>query len=188
MSNLASALNGASFSGLAKVEEAGLVGMITLRGDLASAKVAAAVKSATGQDVPAQRRIEGTVEGSAAWMSTDELLVLVPYGEVVERLEKMQAELAGEHALAVNVSDARAVFRVSGPAAREVMGKVAPVDFSAAAFQPGEFRRSRLAQVAGAFWMDDEDSFTIVCFRSGADYVFNLLSVAANPQSAVGVY
>ena len=46
MSNLASALNGASFNGLAKVDEAGLVGMITLRGDLGSAKVAAAVKAA----------------------------------------------------------------------------------------------------------------------------------------------
>jgi sarcosine oxidase subunit gamma len=188
MSNLASALNGASFSGLAKVDEAGLVGMITLRGDLGSAKVAAAVKAATGCAMPQQRKIEGTLAAGAAWMSPDELLVLVPYAEVNAKLDAMNAELAGEHALAVNVSDARAVFRVSGAASREVMGKVAPVDFSVAEFVAGDFRRSRLAQVAGAFWMDSEDSFTIVCFRSAADYVFGLLSVASNPQSGVGVY
>ncbi|MGR3614662.1 MAG: sarcosine oxidase subunit gamma [Paracoccaceae bacterium] len=188
MSKLASALNGASFNGLAHVEEAGLIGMITLRGDLASAKVKAAVKAATGCAMPAQRKIEGGVEGGAAWMSSDELLLLMPYGEVEERLAKAQAKLGDVHALAVNVSDARAVFRVSGSSSREVMGKLAPVDFAVGVFDAGEFRRSRLAQVAGAFWMDSDESFTIVCFRSTADYVFNLLSAAGNPQSGVGVY
>ncbi|MBE1282496.1 MAG: sarcosine oxidase subunit gamma [Rhodobacteraceae bacterium] len=188
MSNLASALNGASFKGLVTVTEAGLVGMITLRGDLSSAKLQAAVKVACGHDVPEPRKIAGTVDGGVAWMSPDELLVLVPYAQVEAKLSEMTAALDGEHALAVNVSDARAVFRVSGASAREVMGKVAPVDFSAAAFGGSDFRRSRLAQVAGAFWMDSDDSFTIICFRSAADYVFNLLSTAANPQSSVGVY
>ena len=63
-------------------------------------------------------------------MSTDELLVLVPYAEVEAKLAAMTNALSGTHALAVNVSDARAVFRVSGPVAREVLGKLAPVDLS----------------------------------------------------------
>mgnify|MGYP005997883519 CR=1 FL=1 len=188
MSNLASALNGASFNGLAKIDEAGLFGMITLRGDLGSAKLKAAVKGATGCDVPGVRQINGALSSGVAWMSTDELLILVPYADVESKLAGMLAALDGEHALAVNVSDARAVFRVTGASAREVMGKIAPVDFSTAAFGPGDFRRSRLAQVAGAFWMEGDDSFAIVCFRSVGEYVFNLLSVAANPKSAVGVY
>jgi len=188
MSNLASALNGVSFKGLAHVEEAGLVGMITLRGDLASAKIKAAVKAATGTAIPEQRQIVGGIEGGAAWMSPDELLLLVPYAEVEARLEKAKEKLDGAHALVANVSDARAFIRVSGAAAREVMGKLAPVDFSSDAFGPGEFRRSRLAQVAGAFWLDSEESFSIICFRSAADYVFSLLSAAANPRAGVGIY
>lgn len=68
------------------------------------------------------------------------------------------------------------------------MGKLAPVDLSAEAFQPGQIRRSRLAQVAGAFWMDDAETFRVVCFRSAADYAFKLLKVAAQPGSEVGVY
>lgn len=188
MSDPVSALNGARFDGIASVEEAGLCGMITLRGDFASAGFAAAVNSITGAALPEVGRISEGTEGAAAWMSTDELLLMVPYAEVEARLAALNEALKGEHALAVNVSDARAVFRISGDGARETLAKVAPVDLSAEAFQPGDFRRSRMAQVAGAFWLNGEGTFTVVCFRSVGEYVFKLLSASTHPQSAVGVY
>ncbi|UWR01580.1 sarcosine oxidase subunit gamma [Ruegeria conchae] len=188
MSEPISALNHASYDGIAKVEECGLQGMITLRGDLSDKVLAKAVKDATGQKVPGQR--EALVDGDTGvcWMSTDELLVLVPYAEVEAKLAAMTNALSATHALAVNVSDARAVIQVSGSNAREVLGKLAPVELSAEAFQPGQIRRSRLAQVAGAFWMDDAETFRIVCFRSAADYVFKLFKIAAQPGSEVGFY
>ncbi|WP_170472877.1 sarcosine oxidase subunit gamma [Ruegeria arenilitoris] len=188
MSEPISALNHASYDGIAKVEESGLQGMITVRGNLSDKVLAKAVKDATGQKVPGQR--EAFVEGDTGvcWMSPDELLVLVPYAELNAKLAAMTDALSGVHALAVNVSDARAVFRVSGNSAREVLAKLAPVDLSPEAFQPGQIRRSRLAQVAAAFWMDDTDTFRVVCFRSAAEYVFELLKVAAQPGSEVGVY
>ncbi|MEM1004467.1 MAG: sarcosine oxidase subunit gamma family protein [Pseudomonadota bacterium] len=188
MSEPISALNHANYEGIAKVEECGLQGMITLRGDLTDKVLAKAVKTATGQKVPGQRGTLIDNDTGVCWMSPDELLVLVPYAEVEAILASMVNALGGIHALAVNVSDARAVFRVSGPSAREVLGKLAPVDLSTDAFQPGQVRRTRLAQVAGAFWMDDDQSFRVVCFRSAADYVFKLLTVAAQPGSEVGVY
>ncbi|WP_171136421.1 MULTISPECIES: sarcosine oxidase subunit gamma [unclassified Ruegeria] len=188
MSEPISALNHASYDGIASVKECGLQGMITLRGDLSDKLLDKAVKDATGQKAPGQR--EALVKGDTGvcWMSSDELLVLVPYAEVGAKLLAMTAALSGTHALAVNVSDARAVFSVSGSHARDVMGKLAPVDFSPQAFQPGQIRRTRLAQVAGAFWMDDADTFRVVCFRSAADYVFKLLKTAAQPGSEVGAY
>ncbi|WP_299659747.1 sarcosine oxidase subunit gamma [uncultured Ruegeria sp.] len=188
MSEPISALNHASYEGIAKVEECGLQGMITLRGDLSDKVLAKAVKDATGQKVPGQRQALVNGDTGVCWMSTDELLVLVPYTEVEAKLAAMINALSGTHALAVNVSDARAVIRISGGSAREVLGKVAPVDFAEDAFQPGQIRRSRLAQVAGAFWMDDAETFRVVCFRSTADYVFKLLKVAAQPGGEVGVY
>ncbi|MTI03681.1 sarcosine oxidase subunit gamma [Roseibium sp. RKSG952] len=188
MSEPISALNHASYDGIAKVEECGLQGMITLRGDLSDKVLIKAVKDATGQKVPGQREVFVDGDTGVCWMSTDELLVLVPYAEVEAKLAAMTNALSGTHALAVNVSDARAVFRISGGNAREVLGKLAPVELSAEAFQPGQIRRSRLAQVAGAFWMDDAETFRVVCFRSAADYVFKLLKVAAQPSSEVGVY
>ncbi len=188
MSDLVSALAGARYDGLATVQDAGLQGMITLRGDLSSKTLQKAVKAATGCDLPAQRRIETGDAGAVAWMSPDELLLLVPYEDAGARVAELTQALSGEHALAVNVSDARALFTLSGAGAREVMGKVCPVDFDPAAFAPGDFRRTRMAQVAAAFWLDGNGSFHIVCFRSVADYVFNLLKTSAHPQSTVGVY
>ena len=188
MSDPVSALNHVSYTGIARIEETGLQGMITLRGDLSSAALGKAVKAATGQDVPDVRRVAVDGDSGACWMSPDELLLLVPYAEVEAKLAELNEALKGEHALAVNVSDARAVFRVSDGPTREVIAKLAPVDLSPGAFEPGEIRRTRLAQVAGAFWMEEDGAFRVICFRSVADYVFKLLSVAAQPGSEVGVF
>lgn len=188
MSEPISALNGARFDGLARIEEAGLQGMITLRGDLSSKPVKAAVAAATGGKVPGQREVAPGKTGTALWMSPDELLLLCPYDQVGAALDKVTTALGDAHALAVDVSDARALFSVSGPAAREVLAKLCPVDLSPGAFAPGEIRRSRMAQIAAALWMDDEQSFRVICFRSVADYAFNVLKESALPGSAVGVY
>ena len=188
MSNPVTATNGAQFSGIATVADAGLQGMITLRGDLSSKPLAAAVKAATGTEVPAQGKISVVEGGAAAWMSPDELLLLVPYEQAVAKTAELTEALKGEHALAANVSDARSFFQITGDGAREVLAKISPVDLSPEAFVAGDFRRSRTAQVAAAFWLQDDGSFRVVCFRSVGAYMFGLLSTAAHPQSAVGVY
>jgi sarcosine oxidase subunit gamma len=191
MSNAAvSALNGATVQGFARVQDAGLQGMITLRGDLASAKVKKAVKEATGQDIPALRSINAGDGGAVAWMSPDELLVMVAYDQVDDRLAEIEAALDGDHFLAANVSDARAIFRVSGNGAgvREVVAKLCPVDMTPGAFEPGMFRRTRMAQIAAAIWMPDAETIQIVCFRSVAEYTFNLLRDAVDDGSEVGLF
>jgi len=184
----ASALSHARFDGIASVEETGLQGMITLRGDLSARAVKSAAAKASGVKMPGQNTASISGTTGLCWMSPDELLILCPYGEVTTRLTTLTDKLGSTHALAVNVSDARAVFRVHGPGAREVMAKLAPVDLSPSAFQPGMFRRTRLAQTPAAFWMDDDQTFRIICFRSVAAYVFGLLKTAAIPGSGVGYF
>lgn len=188
MSDAVSALGGASWDGAVAIREVGLQGMITLRGDLASAKVKTAVKDAAGTAVPGQREITTNGESGAAWMSPDELLVMVPYEAAGDSLGKIDAALKGEHYLAVDVSDARALFEIKGAGVREVIAKLCPVDMSAQSFRPGQFRRTRMAQVAAAFWMQDEETIRIICFRSVADYVFGLLRDAAEPGGEVGFF
>ena len=188
MSNAVSALQGAKFDGYVRVEEAGLRGMITLRGDLASTPVKNAATGVTGVDMPGQRQAHVVGESGIAWMSPDELLVLVPYGEVDEKLAGIEKLLKGKHHLAVNVSDARAVFRLKGKAVREVVAKLAPVDMSPEAFGAGDFRRTRFAQVPAAFWMPDAETVEIICFRSVAEYMFNLLKDAATKGGEVGAF
>ena len=188
MSEAVSALDGASFSGIAQIEETGLQGMITLRGDLASAAVKKAATAASGAPMPAKLGVAFNGTGALAWMSPDELLVLCPYGEVRDRLAAMERALAKSHSLAVDVSDARAAFRVSGEGAREVLAKLCPVDFAAASFTPGQFRRTRMAQVPAAIWCEADDRFGVICFRSVAGYVFGVLKAAAAKGSTVGMF
>ena len=166
----------------------GLNGMITLRGDLSSAKVKKAVKEVCGVEMPGQRGIAFDGEIGVAWMSPDEALLMVPHTSVDDVLAKIEAALEGAHFLAVNVSDARAVFQLQGAGVREVIAKLCPVDMAPEAFGPGMIRRTRMAQIAAAFWMVDEDTIRVVCFRSVAEYAFNLLKDAAEPGGEVQLF
>ena len=176
---------GTNTAGFASVTEIGPIGMITLRGRLSEKAITKSAVAASGVTMPEQRMCNTQGEHGIAWMSPDELLVMCPYAEVHDRLADLQEKLAKHHALAVNVSDARAVFQVKGEGVREVLAKLAPVDMHPDQFTPGMFRRTRLAQVPAAFWMTDDTTVHIICFRSVAQYVFDVLCVAAQPGSEV---
>jgi sarcosine oxidase subunit gamma len=107
--------------------------------------------------------------------------LLVPYVDAAAIATRLAAALAGEHALVANVSDARALFRISGAKADQVLMKLCPVDF--ATLPEGEIRRSRAAQVAAAFWRSAPDELSLICFRSVAAYVMGLLAVSARSGS-----
>ena len=51
MSNVVSALQGVSYAGYVQVQEMGLQGMLTFRGDLSMVKIAKAVKAAVGVEI-----------------------------------------------------------------------------------------------------------------------------------------
>jgi len=87
--------------------------------------------------------------------------------------------LAGQHYLAVDVSDARAVFDIAGQGA-QVLAKLSPIDFDK--LGPTELRRTRAAQVAVAIWATGADSYRLICFRSVADYVMGLLRHSATTE------
>jgi len=186
MSNYVSALQGVYYDGYVQVSEMGLQGMLTLRGDLSMLKMAKAVKAAVGVDMPAQRKISMKNGKGAAWMSPDELLLLMPHDQAEATAAKLRKSLGKTHSLIVNVSDARVMFSIKGKGAREVVAKLAPADLRA--FRKGEIRRSRLAQVPAAFWVSGTDEITVVAFRSVAQYVFDLLKTSAQPGGEVGVF
>ena len=183
MSEPKSALGGAASEGFASIREIGPVGMITLRAKPEAAGLAKAVKAAVGTGLPGVRRIVTEGDRACGWMSPDEYLLVMPYAAVAGALEAIGKAMAGAHHLAVDVSDARAVFRVEGALADQVLAKLSPVDF--ATLEPGELRRTRAAQVAAALWREG-DGFTVVCFRSVARYVFDLLASGAKPGSELG--
>ena len=188
MSDVQLALNGASFEGLVKIAELPGQGMITLRGDLTDTGIAQSVKDVFGVTMPGTRGTAIAGESGALWMSPDEALLLCPYASAQEMADTLAQKLTKVHALVVNVSDARSAFELRGSALREVIAKLAPVDMSPEAFQPGQVRRTRFAQVAGAVWMTDASTARVVCFRSVAAYMFGILSHAADENAHVGYF
>lgn len=181
---LKSALAQAEFKGLVTIREAGLRGMITMRGDMAA--LAGPVKQVTGLDLPARRNLVQSDDMALAWMSPDELLLMLPHDQATATATALQEALGDVFATIANVSDARAVFTLSGAKAADVLAKLCPVDFST--LNKGDIRRSRAGQVAAAIWVSDTDEMTVVCFRSVATYMFDLLSTAARKGSDPALY
>jgi sarcosine oxidase subunit gamma len=169
-------------AGLARVEPAAL-SMLTLRADLSAPETAAAVQAAVGQGVPGPRGLHLRDGRGVAWMAPDELLLILPIGAGAGALAAARAALGDGFATLVDVSDARAAFRLSGPRADEVVMKLAPVDILR--FPEGEIRRTRAGQVAAAFWRSGPQEITLVCFRSVADYMRELLTAAAAPGGEI---
>ncbi len=56
------------------------------------------------------------------------------------------------------------------------------------AFEPGAFRRTRLAQIAAAIWLTGPETAHVLCFRSVARYAFDVLAAGAREGGEVGVF
>ncbi|MBV0911879.1 sarcosine oxidase subunit gamma [Anianabacter salinae] len=179
MSDAVSVLLGARVDGPVTVEDAGLCGMIVLRGDLSSPAFKAACTEILGAGVP--EALGSTVAGDRAvlWMSTDEVLVLAPFAEASALTASLAEALEGTHHLVADVSDARAVLRLTGGALRETLARLTPADVAPASFPPGMVRRTRLAQSAAAIRMVSDNEAEVYCFRSVARYVMDILANAA---------
>jgi sarcosine oxidase, subunit gamma len=181
MSKAVSALQGDTYTGFVTVADGGLRGMITLRGDLGAKAIADAVRDVTGTAMPGPRRIVRQGDRAAAWMSPDEILILLPYADVPAVSAALADGLGGAHSLVTDVSDARATFTLTGPKADQVLRKLSPADIDTLA--PDEIRRTRIAQVAGAFWRSGPEEITLVTFRSVAQYVMDTLQMSARAGS-----
>ena len=115
MSNSVSALRGAVAPGEVTVREGGLQGMITLRGDLSNAKLKSVCKAVTGAMFPKMGQATMSGDNALAWMSPDEALILVPHADTADAIAKIDKALKGQHYLAENLSDARALSLSRAP-------------------------------------------------------------------------
>lgn len=160
---------------LATVSQVGDLGMIQIRADLDRA--GDAIAGAAGLAIPAQGNTSTDGSSRLCWMSPDELLLVLPQAETAQALAALTDALSTEHALVLDVSDMRAVFRIQGERAVQVLMKLSPADL--APLPVNGMRRSRAAQTACGIWREDDDSYVLIGFRSVADYLRGLLDGAA---------
>ncbi|MGR3802247.1 sarcosine oxidase subunit gamma [Marinibacterium profundimaris] len=176
------------YKGIALIRAEPPCGMITLRGGPDAAKGLATAGKRLGVKMPGPLGAELKDDRGLLWMSPDEVLMLCPAEDVPDHLDALRGALKGHHAMAVDTSDMRVRFSVSGAHAREVLAKLCPLDLAPDRFGPGHVRRTRLGQVAAAIWMRGDGAFEVICFRSVGQYVLDLLQVAAAPGSEVHLF
>ena len=180
-------LAGRRHDGLVTVFEAPPGGMIALRGDLGEARLRDGLAEVTGAAPPERGRIAAAGKVALLWMAPDELLALVPPERTAEIVALLGDALGGVPHLVADVSDMRTHLRIEGVASRDVLAKLTPADLSPATLPEGHVRRSRVGAMAAAFWFGGGGA-DLVCFRSVAGYVFDLLADAARPGTGLGLH
>lgn len=165
--------------------------MIDVRGLANDSAFLAAAKSALGLDLPLSPRTSRAKGGiEVLWMSVDQWLVCCEADEKETVLARLNAALEGIHSLIVDVSDARAIIRVSGEHARATVMKATSVDLLADDVKAGFVRRMLFAEIAALVHVRglDPDVVDVYVFRSYADYAWDWLEEAAHPAATVRLF
>jgi sarcosine oxidase, subunit gamma len=164
-------------------------GMIDLRGVQSDKKFVAAVKKALGFDLPKVPRTSASWgDMKALWLSVDQWLILCPAGKAEETVAALRSEIGSIHSLAVDVSAMRAIIRIEGENARQVLMKGTSLDLLSGDYEPGTVRRMRFAEIAALLHVVDANAFDIYIFRSYADYAWDFLCATAKAASAIQLF
>lgn len=161
-----------------RIEPLSTVGMVTLRGDFAL--LGPTLSRIAGCAMPETRLSAEAGGNRLMWMSPDELLLTCARDDAAGLAARLTDAFGEGHATAVEVSDARAVFALSGDGVETMLSKLMPVDFDR--LDPSEVRRTRMAQIPAAIWREP-DGWRLMCFRSVARYAADLLD-GARPVGA----
>lgn len=163
-------------------------GMIDLRGLTTDRAFMAAAKSILSLDLPKQPRTSATWgDVKALWLSPDQWLITCARSKAQSLSDELSAALSGVHSLAVNVSDMRAIIRLEGDRAREVVMKGATFDLTDGSYVAGTVRRMRFAEIAALLHIVEANTIDLYVFRSYADYAWEFLLKAARKGSEVAV-
>lgn len=163
-------------------------GMIDLRGLTTDRAFMAAAKSILSLDLPKQPRTSATWgDVKALWLSPDQWLITCARSKAQSLGDELSAALSGVHSLAVNVSDMRAIIRLEGDRAREVVMKGATFDLTDGSYVAGTVRRMRFAEIAALLHIVEANTIDLYVFRSYADYAWEFLLKAARKGSEVAV-
>jgi len=184
-----SALHGLAIPGRHGKAEGAPGVVITERADLGLATVAcrkgqddgfkASVHEAYSVELPSQSAVAqgGDVSfigyGPGQWLAVSETL----------KNEALAADLATRLQVLASISDqssGRAVIRLSGPRARDVLAKGLAIDLDPRAFLLGSAATSTISHMGAQVWrVDDTQSYNIAIFRSVSGSFWRWLTSSA---------
>lgn len=150
-----------------------------------------AAGKAIGVPLPAKPRSSASKGNiTVLWLSVDQWLVTLPIARRSALFNRLNKALSGSFALVVDVSDARAVIRLQGDGAREVLMKGGCPDLTRPGFEVGSVRRMLFAEIAAMCHFVDKqpETLDLYVFRSYADYAWEWLVQTAHPNALVHLW
>ena len=150
-------------------------GKLVLRG--APTVIGGAVTGVLAVPLPAKvyETVTGT-RGCVQWLSPDEWLIITAAGAEAALSRDLIAVLAGKHHQITDVTDYYTTIALGGIHAREMLMKIATVDFDAAAFRANMGVTTNLGRANPWLRATGDDSFDIIVRISMADYLWCLLA------------
>jgi len=151
----------------------------------------AAVEKVLGVALPQKPRSSNAKgETSVLWLSIDQWLVTAPIAGREDLMQRLEGTLLGSFALVCDMSDARAILRLEGDGAAEVMMKGGAPDLTSAEFKEGSVRRMMFAEIAAMCHCVSAKPRTldVYVFRSYADYAWEWLAQTSHPNAEVRLW
>lgn len=162
------------------LHEMSVPGQINLRGDPNDPAFLDGVARELGCGLPLTPNTAATGEGiTALWLGPDEWLVIVAPGEEGTLAAHLTAALARRHCAVTDVSGNRALIRLSGVPAREVLAKGCSLDLHPEKFVAGHCAQTLVARAGVILHQrDDAPTFDLIPRRSFAEYLWRWLEDA----------
>ncbi len=143
------------------------------------AELAARIRAKFAIDLPAgpKRVASGNVAfigtGPGQWLAVEQ-------GDDPLGFAARLVDAVGDTAAVSDQSDSRAVLRLSGPRARDVLAKGLAIDLHPTVFGPGDAALSAIALIGAQVWqLDDAPTYEIAVFRSMAGSFAEFIGASA---------
>ena len=172
--------------GSVAITEKPFEGKLILRGDPALTGASAA--NVLGAPLPAKVRETATGRrGTTQWLSPDEWLIVTAPGAETDLIRDLTAALTGMHHQIANVTDYYTTITLGGAHAREMLMKIATIDFDPLTFKSGMGVTTNLGRANPWLRATSDDSFDIIIRISMADYLWCLLAESGHEWGLAGL-
>ena len=166
--------SGVAYTGLS---DFALVQVMARRGKASA--LAKAAKAHFGVAAPLKPKAVTAGGSLLIWSGPDQFLALSPRDGLASPLASLAGPLAGAASLS-DQSDARALIRIAGPRARDVLAKFCSLDLDASVFPVGTAAATSVDHTAVTLWRGEDTAggaatFNLLVFTSFAESLWHMM-------------
>ncbi|HEY4162105.1 MAG TPA: sarcosine oxidase subunit gamma family protein [Dongiaceae bacterium] len=155
--------------------------IINFRGNAEDPAFTAAVRSATGVDLPVKANtVNSGGENRILWLGPNEWWLVAPSENRTALIEQLTNTFSGQHTAIIDVSESRTVIGLAGSSARDLLARGVSLDLHPRVFGPGQCAQTSTSKANVLLHQTGaEPSYEIYILKSFADYLWRWMSLTA---------